>query len=554
MRARIGHPLARVGLALALPLLLAGGGARAQDPGAGAPPPAQRRPQAAAPEQASAAYWREQGRRAVARARALAPARGRARNVVIFLGDGMGLTTVTAARILEGQRRGEPGEENLLAFEELPHVCLTKTYNTDQQVPDSAGTITAILSGAKTRSGLIGVEGTVARGDAAGVEGHELPSLFEQAEDRGMVTGVVTTARLTHATPAAVYAHAPERGWEDDTLLPPEARAIDFPDIARQLVEFSHGDGIDVVLGGGRSSFLPEGAVDPEYPERRGRRRDGRDLVAEWRRRHPDGRVVWSADGLSALDPAGARQVLGLFESSHMQFESARSADRAGEPSLAQMTLAALELLSRGERGFVLLVEAGRIDHAHHSGNAHGALGDTIALSDAVRVARARVSPAETLVVVTSDHGHVLGMGGYATRGNPILGLVVENDERGRPRETPARDALGLPYTTLGYLNGPGYTGASDVLPEGPKRLTPSPTRQHGVTRGRPDLSQVDTTAPDYVQEAAVPLASETHSGEDVPVYAGGPGAELFHGVQEQSYVYHAVVEALGWNAPAPAR
>jgi alkaline phosphatase len=421
-------------------------------------------------------------------------------------------------------------------------------------VADSAGSITALTTGAKTQAGVIGLDAGIARGDAAATARHRLPTLFEQAEDRGFATGIVTTTTVTHATPAGVYGHAPERGWEDDSLLSESARAVDFPDFARQLVEWTPGDGLDVVLGGGRRHFQPVSAADPEHPELRGGRRDGRDLVAEWRRRHPEGRVVWSADGLAALAPGDARQVLGLFESSHMQFESARGTDRAGEPSLAQMTLAALELLSRSERGFVLLVEAGRIDHAHHSGNAHGALSDAIALSDAVRVALARVALAETLVVVTSDHGHVLGMGGYATRGNPILGLVVENDERGRPRETPARDALGLPYTTLGYLNGPGYTGASDVLPEGPKRLTPSPTRQHGVTRGRPDLSQVDTTAPDYVQEAAVPLASETHSGEDVPVYAGGPGAELFHGVQEQSYVYHAVVEALGWNAPAPAR
>lgn len=69
----------------------------------------------------------------------------------------------------------------------------------------------------------------------------------------------------------------------------------------------------------------------------------------------------------------------------------------------------------------------------------------------------------------------------------------------------------------------------------------------HGITKGRPDLSHVDTTDPGYLQESTVPLESETHSGEDVALYAGGPGAHLFHGVQEQSYVYHALVAALGW-------
>jgi alkaline phosphatase len=218
------------------------------------------------------------------------------------------------------------------------------------------------------------------------------------------------------------------------------------------------------------------------------------------------------------------------------------------------MTQAAIALLARRPRGFVLLVEGGLIDHAHHQGNAYRALSETIAFSDAVAAALSATRREETLVVVTSDHGHVLGMGGYAKRGNPILGLVVENDARGEPTQAPARDALGLPYATLGYQNGPGYTGARDRQPEGPKRLDKAPlTGQRGITAGRPDLAAHDTQARDFLQEATVPLASETHSGVDVPVYAGGPGAALFHGVQEQSYVYHALVEALGWRAPEPA-
>jgi len=497
--------------------------------------------------------WQREGRAAVARARALQQRTGPARNVVLFIGDGMGVTTVTAARILEGQLRGEPGEENLLAFERLPYVALSKTYNTDEQVPDSAGTATAMLTGSKTRAGVINVDARVARGDAAGAVGHALPTLIERAEARGLHTGVVTTTRLTHATPAAAYAHSPERDWEVDSELPKTAREAGFRDIARQLVEFSHGDGLEVALGGGRAYFLPQHAPDPLDAQARGARHDGRDLIAAWRKRAAGAAVVYDRTALLAVDPLRTGPLLGLFARSHLAYEVERTSATT-EPSLAEMTRVALEILRRAPQGFALLVEGGRIDHGHHAGSAHRALHETLAFSDAVRAALELVDLENTLVVVTADHSHSLTMSGYPTRGNPILGLVVENDERGAPQPTPARDGLGLPFTTLGYHDGPGYPGASDAQPEGAKRLPHEWKSVQGVRHGRPDLSPLDTGDPSYLQEAAIPAQSESHGGEDVAIYAGGPGAQLFHGVQEQSYVYHAILAALGWDAEQAAK
>ena len=195
------------------------------------------------------------------------------------------------------------------------------------------------------------------------------------------------------------------------------------------------------------------------------------------------------------------------------------------------------------------MVEGGRIDHGHHVGNAYRALGETIELSRRrARRARAR-GPADTLIVVTADHSHTLTIRGYPKRGNPILGLVRgSTGEATAEHEAARRTCTGQPYTTLGYANGPGYPGAVDEQPEGAEAL---PARAHAATpastQGRPELADVDARKPDYLQEATVPLRAETHGGEDVPIYAGGPGAALFHGVQEQSYVYHAIVEALGW-------
>ena len=117
-----------------------------------------------------------------------------------------------------------------------------------------------------------------------------------------------------------------------------------------------------------------------------------------------------------------------------------------------------------------------------------------------------------------------------------------------REERDPVRGGLGLPYTTLGYHNGPGYPGASDSQSEGAKHL---PRKVQGVTAGRPDLTDIDTADPGYIQEAAIPLHYGTHGGEDVTIHAGGPGAALFDGVQEQHFIYHAMVEALGWNRAA---
>jgi alkaline phosphatase len=464
-----------------------------------------------------------------------------ARNLILFLGDGMSLTTVAAARILAGQRNGQPGEETRLSFEDFPYTALSRTYNTDSQTPDSAGTMTALMTGAKTRIGMLAVGQSAARGDCAGSRGAELATLLELAEAAGLSTGMVTTTRFTHATPGATYAHTSERNWENDADMPEAARSAGCKDIARQFADFDLGNGLDVAMGGGRSQFLPIGATDPEYPAQHGQRADGRDLVHDWQSRHPEGRYVWNAAQLAALDLARTPRLLGLFEPDHMNYERDRPHDAAGEPSLAQMTRAALQVLSRNREGYVLVVEGGRIDHAHHAGNAYRALDETLAFAEAVRVADALFGD-DTLVVVTADHSHTLNFLGYPRRGNPILGKV-----QGRSTEDHgsglALDGLGRPFTTLSYASGPGYPGATDEQPEGPKRF---PNGSKGVRRAAdwPDLSQVDTEAPDFLQLAPFPLRSETHGGDDVGVWARGPGASAVRGSIEQNVVFHVMLQA----------
>ncbi|MBN6100941.1 alkaline phosphatase [Xanthomonas sp. CFBP 8703] len=466
--------------------------------------------------------------------------RGKAKNVILFLGDGMSLTTVAAARILDGQRKGASGEENQLSWEAFPATALSKTYNTDSQTPDSAGTMTSITTGVKTHMGAIGVSAGK-REACADSLGKQLLTWLELADSAGLNTGIVTTTRLTHATPAATYAHTPERNWESDTDLPEKAVAEGCRDIAQQMVSARYGRGPQVMLAGGRSQFTTVEQRDPEYDDKVGLRLDGRDLVGEWRQRHPQGAYVWNRGQLEAAQNAPA--LLGLFEPDHMQFDHDRDQSAAGDPSLAEMTRAAIRTLSRGKDGYVLMVEGGRIDHAHHAGNAYRALDETIALSQAVQAAAEATSAEDTLIVVTADHSHTLNFVGYPQRGNPILGKVRGTSGEDANTGELALDGNGQPYATLSYANGPGYTGASNQQPAGIKQFPHAPSSFEPV-KGRPDLTHVDTEQPDFMQEALVPTKAETHGGDDVGIWARGPGSDAFRGSLEENVIYHVIVQA----------
>jgi len=463
----------------------------------------------------NAAQWYTDGAQAARLGAELRARTGGAKNVILFIGDGMGVSTVSAARILEGQQRGESGEENSLSFENFPHVSLSKTYSTDGQTPDSAPTMTAMMSGIKSRQGTIGVTQEVTYNDCASAEGQSVVNFLELAEAAGMATGVVSTARLTHATPAATYAHSANRNWEADSNLTDEAVANGCVDIARQLVEFPFGDGIEVALGGGRRNFIPDTTADPEDSGRTGARKDGRDLTVEWTQRRANSAFAWNRSQFNAIDPNSTDHLLGLFERSHMEYEHDRPNDAGGEPSIAEMTAKAIDILSRDDDGYFLMVEGGRVDHAHHAGNAYRALTDAIALSEAVRAATEKTSAEDTLIIVSADHSHVFTIAGYPDRGNDILGKVVSGG-------VVRTDASGLPYTTLGYANGPGYR----------------PTTE------RPNLAAEDTADPNFLQEATVPMSSETHAAEDVAIYAQGPGAHAFQGVVEQNVIFHVMAQS----------
>jgi alkaline phosphatase len=445
----------------------------------------------------------------------------------------MGVSTVTAARILAGQQDKAFGEESELSFEQFPATALAKTYTFDLQTAESAGAMSAIMTGLKTRGASVALDQVPTRGQCQEAMTHHEPTLLEEAKDAGLAAGLVTTMRLTHAVPAATYAHVSDPDWEIDWRVPPQAKAQGCKDIARQLAEFDHLGGLDVVLGGGRAAFTGVDQEDPRDKKLHGLRADGRDLIAEWLTRNPGGDYVWSASALAGVQWKSFRgRLLGLFARDNLAYEADRLETGDDEPSLTEMTTAAIKALQRNTRGYVLVVDAGGIDRGHHAGNAYRALTDTVELARAVQAAQAATNVKDTLIVVTADHSHTLTLGGYPKRGNPILGLARGLDD------APLLDDQNQPYATLAYGNGPGVS-------QPPKEA--------------PVLSDAVAKAADFRQPAGVPLPAGTHGGEDVPVYARGPGSQWVHGVLDQHALYWIMHAALGLpNAPdlrkAPSR
>ncbi|CAH0588848.1 unnamed protein product [Chrysodeixis includens] len=470
------------------------------------------------PAEATTQYWMQQAQAAL-NARLERPAEiEKARNVVLFIGDGLSVPTLAAARALLGQREGATGEEAHMSFETFPTVGLTKTYCVDYQIADSACTATAYLSGIKANYGTLGVNAGVKRGDcdASTDFARHVETIADWALADGRDVGIVTNTRVTHASPAGVYAKSADRNWEVDA----DVKVAGFdtgrcPDIAHQLINRHPGNKFKVILGGGRRSFYPNTKIDEEASM--GIRTDGRNLIQEWQKdkssQNASAKYIWNREQLKQLDNDLPEYLLGLFESSHMQYHLL--SNKETEPTLAELTETAIRMLSRNEKGFFLFVEGGLIDHAHHDNQAQLALDETIEFHTAVQRAGDLLTT-DSLVVVTADHAHVMAYNGYSPRGHDILGTSVTYADNTWD---------GNPYMTLSYTNGPGF-------------------RAH-VNGGRPDLTaEKDFQTPTWKSPVDVPLMSETHGGDDVAVFARGPHHALFTGLYEQNELPHLMAYA----------
>lgn len=338
----------------------------------------------------------------------------KAKNIIMFLGDGMSIHTLTATRAFINDISTE------LSFEKFPYFGLSRTYCVDTQVPDSACTSTAYLSGVKGNYGTVGVNAEVPRADCykRSDESTHTESIASWAQKANKATGLVTTARVTHASPAGVYAHTANRNWENDYDVKRQNCSTDLnPDIAVQLLENREGRNLKVVLGGGRASFRDANVRDEEG--RPGYRSDGRDLINEWLNIKRDAgqtsKYVWSSKGLHTIDIEKTDYLLGLFTHDHNPYHGDRKRQLLEDaiPSLTEMTVAAIKMLQKEKNGFFLFVEGAKIDMAHHETKARKALEDTEEFANAVQSARDMTSEEDTLIIVTSDHAHTMTINGY---------------------------------------------------------------------------------------------------------------------------------------------
>lgn len=333
-------------------------------------------------------------------------ARGGAKNVILFIGDGMGSIQREAARKLTGHP---------LAMDSLPVLGSVGTSSADPEalVTDSAAAGTALATGIKTYNGAI----------STGLDGQRLTTILELAKRAGKSTGLVTTCQITDATPAAFAAHVPERS--------------DHSEIARQYIEET---GVDVILGGGEDFWYPEG-VPGAFPD------DPGDQPAEYSR-GTCGNLVHRAQELgydyvtsaAGLERSSCGKVLGLFANQNLFEAHPPGEGDSYEPPvrLADLTSKTLEVLGRDPEGFFVMIEEAAVDRMAHRNNARLAIQGVLELDAAIEVTIAftRDHP-ETLLVVTADHE----CGGLEFC-DPALAAAATDETLGR---------LGLRWTTLNH-------------------------------------------------------------------------------------------------------
>ena len=429
---------------------------------------------------------------AVAIACTLGAAAAGAKNVIVCIGDGMGFGAIQISR------NALKGPDGRFTFEHFPHVAIVTTHSLDALVTDSAAAATAIATGHKTNNGMI----------AMLPDGTALPTILEAMQAAGKAAGIVVTNTVYDATPAGFSAHWNTRGGSEQ--------------IALQQFE----KGLDVLLGGGRDQFRPAGLED-------GKRTDGRNLMAEAEAMGYD--VVTDRLG---LEQAQGDRILGLFHPSYMNYQLDRIYLCTDEPTLTEMTEKALSILAAKENGFFLLIEGSRIDHAAHAGDLHGVVAELDDFDQAVALAyEFAKKDGNTLVIVTADHDT---MGLSATEplnyermkefkvSPEYMALQFKTAEDGNSFDEASIRAV---FDALAGIND--LTDADIALIQS---MFGQASYKIGYAVGSVLADRIDVG----IVSAEVQIKSPSsggHTGNPVPLYALGPGAELFDGVMDNTEI-----------------
>jgi alkaline phosphatase len=468
------------------------------------------------------------------------PAR-KAKNVILFIGDGMSPSHRIAARLLskgiaEGKSLGK------LAIDDMPHMALVATAGSDSIITDSANSASAYATGHKSAVNAMGVYADRTKDPFDDPKVETIASLAKRRLN--MAVGIVSNTEIEDATPAAMVAHTRRRAEYD------------------QIVEQYFTAKPDVLLGGGSANFLPKAAS--------GKRKDDVDYVARFREAgYPFATTAGELNGLAAKPET--RRLLGLFTPGNMDGALDRKFLKGGgvtkfpeQPDLTEQVQVALNVLSRNEAGFFLMVESGMIDKYAHLLDMERAVYDTIMLDNAVRQTRdwARARGDDTLILVLADHNHP----------NSLVGTI--NDDMSTTPNVPLRERVGV-YEKAGFPNYPapdaeGYPSRVDVskrlaifsasLPDHYETFRPKLDNPNEPTvKGeQPDAFKANEKYKDVpgvvLRFGNLPamIGASVHSGEDVILTATGPGSDRVHGSMDNTEVFRVMADALGLASVGP--
>jgi alkaline phosphatase len=460
----------------------------------------------------------------------------KAKNVILFIGDGMSLAHRVAARVLakgiaEGKAFGK------LAIDDMPQMALVATAGSDSIITDSANSASAYATGHKSAVNAMGVYADRTPDPLDDPKVETITSLVKRRLD--MAVGIVTNTEIEDATPAAMLAHTRRRAEYD------------------RIVEQFFAAKPDVIMGGGRANFLPKSAQGSK-------RKDEADFLGQFR---DAGYSVAStgAEMTSLADDPKITKLLGLFTLGNMDGALDRKFLKGGtvgkfpdQPDLTEEVGAALKVLSRNDAGFFLMVESGMIDKYTHLLDMERAVYDTIMLDNAVKLARdwAAARGDDTLILVLADHTHPVGLVG-----------TIEDDMAAVPN-VPMRERVRV-YERAGFPNYPaadaeGYPARVDVsrrlalfsasLPDHyetfrPKLDNPNEPTVAGKDAGTYVANERYKNVPGAVLRFGnlpAMINADVHSGEDVVLTASGPGSERVRGQIDNTEVFQVIAQALG--------
>jgi alkaline phosphatase len=426
---------------------------------------------------------------------------GKAKNVILLIGDGMGPTHFGAAWLYSTRMLGK----------DMKMVELMKAGRTAYVVNDTAD---AIVTESAAAAGQIATgKRMTARALSMAADGKSpVTTILETLKNKGLATGLVTTSGITDATPAAFAAHVPHRSDEIS--------------VAEQELKM----GVDILMGGRKQFFLPEISA--------GKRKDGRNLLDE--ARAAGYTVVGDGEEMKA---AQGSKILGLFNMGNMAYEIDRG--RTMEPSLAEMTEKTLQVLSRNPRGFFAMIEGGRIDHAAHRNDAAGTIQDMLAFDEAVGVALAfaRKNP-DTLVIVTADH-ETGGMAliGHSKDSKEYIGIDLTAIQKAKASfELLAADLGANPtpqqvqqvvkeFLGIQLTDDEAKTVANDTI----RKLEPA-------NYSYPYLHSLAFVLRPYLR---VGWGSQTHTASPLYAFGMGPGSEPIKGLLHNTQIFDIVKNAM---------